>query len=124
MGAAAVMARTPSFYKHMMTSEAFIRHYTAVADASPAPVILYNVTMYTGVKLLADAVGALSEHPNIVGVKECGNDMQLLADYPSASAEDFRRALRIRDVLLLRARAHVHGVLALSGHQALQCATA
>ena len=40
------MARTPSFYKPQMTSEAFIRHFTAVADASPVP-YLYNVTMYT-----------------------------------------------------------------------------
>ena len=37
IGADAVMARTPSFYKPQMTSEAFIRHFTAVADASPVP---------------------------------------------------------------------------------------
>jgi 4-hydroxy-2-oxoglutarate aldolase len=52
-----------------------------VADASPAPVILYNVTMYTGVTLLPDAVEKLSEHPNIVGIKDSGNDMVHLGDY-------------------------------------------
>jgi 4-hydroxy-2-oxoglutarate aldolase len=85
-GVSAVMVRTPSFYKNMMTTEVFVQHFTAVADASPAPVILYNVTMYTGVTLQADAVGLLSRHPNIIGIKESGNDMQLLGDYLAASA--------------------------------------
>src|SRR5437870_12806179 len=41
----AVLVRTPSFFKSQMTSDAFVRHYTDVADASPVPVLLYNVTM-------------------------------------------------------------------------------
>ena len=80
-GADAVMARTPSFYKNMMTRDVFVQHFTEVADASPVPVILYNVTFYTAVTLGADAVAALSHHPNIIGIKESGNDMQLLGDY-------------------------------------------
>ena len=75
LGVDAVMVRTPSFFKPQMTSAAFVGHYTEVADASPAPVLLYNVTMYTGVNLLPDAVEELSEHPNIVGLKDSGNDM-------------------------------------------------
>jgi 4-hydroxy-2-oxoglutarate aldolase len=58
-----------------------VRHFTEVADASPAPVILYNVTMYTGVNLLPDAIEQLSAHPNVVGVKDSGNDMVHLGDY-------------------------------------------
>jgi 4-hydroxy-2-oxoglutarate aldolase len=117
LGASAVMVRTPSFYKNMMTSEAFVRHYTEVADASPAPVILYNVTIYTGVTLHADAVGLLSGHPNIVGVKESGNDMQLLADYVSASAgEDFVVLCGSATSFYSALALGVHGgVLALSG---------
>ena len=84
LGADAVMARTPSFYKPQMTSENFIRHYTEVADASPVPVLLYNVTMYTGVNLLPDAVEKLSEHPNIVGLKDSGNDMLQIGGLPHA----------------------------------------
>jgi 4-hydroxy-2-oxoglutarate aldolase len=87
IGADAVMARTPSFYKPQMTSENFIRHYTEVADASPVPVLLYNVTMYTGVNLLPDAVERLSEHPNIVGLKDSGNDMLQIGDYLTRSKE-------------------------------------
>jgi dihydrodipicolinate synthase/N-acetylneuraminate lyase len=89
LGADAVMARTPSFYKPQMTSENFIRHYTEVADASPVPVLLYNVTMYTGVNLLPDAVAKLSEHPNIVGLKDSGNDMLQIGDYLTRSTPDF-----------------------------------
>lgn len=81
LGVDAVMARTPSFYKPFMTTDIFVRHFTEVADVSPVPVILYNVTMYTGVNLLPDAVEQLSEHPNIVGIKDSGNDMVHLGDY-------------------------------------------
>ena len=48
IGVDIVLVRTPSFYKNVMTSDAFVRHYTAVADASPVPVLLYNVSMFTG----------------------------------------------------------------------------
>ena len=42
-GADAVLVRTPSFFKARMTADVFVRHYTAVADATPVPVLLYNV---------------------------------------------------------------------------------
>jgi 4-hydroxy-2-oxoglutarate aldolase len=124
LGVSAVMVRTPSFYKNMMTSEAFVRHYTEVADASPAPVILYNVTIYTGVTLQPDAIGLLSRHPNIVGVKESGNDMQLLADYVSASAgEDFVVLCGSATSFYSALALGVHGgVLALSGIVPDKCA--
>lgn len=74
LGADAVLVRTPSFFKGRMTHEAFIRHYTAVADACPVPVLLYNFTAVTGVNLLPETVAQLAQHPNIVGVKESGTD--------------------------------------------------
>jgi len=123
-GVTAVMVRTPSFYKNMMTSDAFVRHFTEVADASPAPVILYNVSLYTGVTLQPDAVGALSRHPNIVGIKESGNDMQLLADYLAASAgQDFVVLCGSATSLFSALALGVHGaVLALSGIVPDKCA--
>jgi 4-hydroxy-2-oxoglutarate aldolase len=88
-GADAVLVRTPSFFKNMMTSDVFVRHYVAVAEASPVPVLLYNVTMYTGVTLPPDAVGLLAAHPNVVGMKESGSDAALLADYIARSGPEF-----------------------------------
>jgi dihydrodipicolinate synthase/N-acetylneuraminate lyase len=116
IGADAVMARTPSFYKPQMTSDAFVRHYTEVADACPVPLLLYNVTMYTGVNLTADAVEKLSEHPNIVGLKDSGNDMLQIADYLSRSRPGFTVLAGAAPTLFTAAALGVHGaVLALAG---------
>jgi 4-hydroxy-2-oxoglutarate aldolase len=89
IGADAALVRTPSFFKPQMTSDLFVRHYTEVADASPIPVLLYNVTMFTGVNLLPDAVERLSSHPNIVGMKESGNDLAQISEYIARTPDDF-----------------------------------
>jgi len=88
-GVDAVLVRTPSFFKSQMTAEVFVRHYTEVADASPVPVLLYNVTMFTGVTLPADAVATLASHPNIVGMKESGSDIGLISEYIARTPDDF-----------------------------------
>src|SRR5437868_5139597 len=88
-GADYVLVRTPGFFKTQMTTDAFVRHYTAVADASPVPVLLYNFTALTGVNLLPAAVQVLAAHPNIVGMKESGGDMAQVADLVSLTPDDF-----------------------------------
>ena len=89
LGADAVLVRTPSYYKGRMTGDAFVRHYTAVADACPVPVLLYNYPAVTGVNLTADIVGRLAEHPNIAGVKETGSDTAQVAAFVDASNPEF-----------------------------------
>ncbi len=79
LGADAVLVRTPSFYKGRMTPDAFVTHYTAVADASPVPVLLYNFLAVTGVNLGPETVARLAEHPNIAGMKESGSEMAQIA---------------------------------------------
>ena len=88
-GVDAVLVRTPSFFKSQMTTEVFVRHYTEVAHASPVPVLLYNVTMFTGVTLTVDAVATLALHPNIVGIKESSSDIGLIAEYIARTPDDF-----------------------------------
>src|SRR5712691_12130775 len=88
-GADAVLVRTPGFFKTQMTTDAFVRHYTAVADASPIPVLLYNFTALTGVNLLPAAVTRLATHPNIVGMKESGGDVGQIADLVSSTPATF-----------------------------------
>jgi 4-hydroxy-2-oxoglutarate aldolase len=88
-GADAVLVRTPGFFKSQMTNEVFVRHYTAVADASPVPVLLYNFTAVTGVNLLPAAVWQLATHPNIIGMKESGGDMAQVNDLVSGTPDDF-----------------------------------
>lgn len=89
LGADAVLVRTPSYFKPLLTPEAFVAHYTAVADASPAPVVLYNFTALTGVTLAVDVVARLAEHPNIVGMKESGSDLTYVSALIDATPDDF-----------------------------------
>ena len=89
IGIDVALVRTPSFYKNVMTTEAFVRHYIAVADACPVPVLLYNVSMFTGVNLLPDAVERLAAHPNIIGMKESNADLVQLAETIARTPDDF-----------------------------------
>jgi 4-hydroxy-2-oxoglutarate aldolase len=89
LGVDAVLVRTPGFFKSQMTTDVFVRHYTAVADASPAPVLLYNFTAVTGVNLLPAAVSRLAAHPNIVGMKESGGDIAQVADLVNGTPKGF-----------------------------------
>src|SRR4029434_7957333 len=88
-GADAVLVRTPGFFKSQMTNDVFVRHYTAVADASPVPVLVYNFTPVTGVNLLPAAVWRLAVHPNIIGMKESGGDVAQMLDLVSGTPGDF-----------------------------------
>ena len=86
-----------------MTTDAFVRHYTAVADESPVPVLLYNFTAVTGVNLLPAAVARLAEHPNIVGMKESGGDIAQIAELVDGNAGRIRRPRRDDGDVLCRA---------------------
>ncbi len=88
-GADAVIVRTPGFYRGQMTTDALVRHYSLVADASPVPLLLYNVQMYTGVSLNPAGVERLAEHPNIVGIKESGGDIGQIAEVVSRTPRGF-----------------------------------
>lgn len=74
-GADAALVVTPGYFKARMTTAALVAHFTAVADASPIPVILYSVPANTGVDLPAEAVVTLSRHTNIIGLKDSGGDI-------------------------------------------------
>jgi dihydrodipicolinate synthase/N-acetylneuraminate lyase len=88
-GVDAVMVRTPSFYKSRMTGDALAAFYHAVADVSPVPVILYNVTVFTGINMAPEVVARLSAHPNIIGVKDSGGDVAVIAALASGSRPGF-----------------------------------
>lgn len=88
-GADLVLVRTPSFFKGQLTAATFIRHYTAVADVCPVPVLLYNFSALTGVTLPLEAVATLSIHENIVGFKESGPDMSYVGDLVGLAPEGF-----------------------------------
>jgi 4-hydroxy-tetrahydrodipicolinate synthase len=63
-----------------------IEHFTRIADASPVPVIMYNIPPRTGINMTAETVCTLAEHPNIIGVKEASciieQCMEIVRDKP------------------------------------------
>ena len=83
------MVRTPAFYKTRITPESLLQYYTAVADASPAPVILYNITGFTGVNLLPETAAELSHHPNVIGIKDSGGDITVISDLVAQCRQGF-----------------------------------
>lgn len=80
LGADAVLVRPPSYYKTQMTPDALVEHFRCVADASPVPVLLYNLPA-TGVVLTLPVVSALAAHPNIVGMKETSPELERLGQF-------------------------------------------
>jgi len=80
LGAHAAMVVTPNYYKPKMDSAAFVAFYQAVAEASPIPIAVYTMPPYTGIDIGVDAVVKLSQHPNIIGMKDSGGAMVKYAD--------------------------------------------
>ncbi len=76
-------------YYNKSTQSAIVRHYTYLADRLHKPIILYNVPGRTGFNISAAAVAELSQHPNIVGLKEASGDISYCVDVASRVAPDF-----------------------------------
>ncbi|NLN17280.1 MAG: dihydrodipicolinate synthase family protein [Firmicutes bacterium] len=77
-GADAAIIVNPHYYTGRMTAEVLIRHYTEVADASPIPIMIYNVPGFTGVNIAPETVAVLAGHDNIIGMKDTsGNIVQV-----------------------------------------------
>lgn len=74
-GADAVLVLTPHYYRSAITQETLADHFRAVADASAVPVLLYSMPALTGIKIETETIARLSEHPNIIGVKDSSNDV-------------------------------------------------
>jgi 4-hydroxy-2-oxoglutarate aldolase len=77
MGYKAAMVRTPFYYKNLVNrAEAQILYYRAVADQSRIPLIIYNWPQATGVDIPVEAVVAISEHPNVIAIKESSGNLE------------------------------------------------
>lgn len=77
IGADAMLVVSP--YYNKATQNGLIKSFTAVADASDKPIILYNVPSRTGCNITSETALALSKHPNIAGIKEASGNISQIA---------------------------------------------
>lgn len=90
-GAAAVLVLPPSYFRGQMAMQALVRHYHTVADASPVPIVIYNMPGSTGgLDLDAGTMIAIAEHPRVIGVKDSAGNVTKLADVAARARDGFR----------------------------------
>lgn len=77
MGYKLAMVRTPHYYKNLINrNEAQMLYYRAVADQTKIPLMIYNWPQTTGVDISCEAVAAISEHPNVIAIKESSGNLE------------------------------------------------
>jgi 4-hydroxy-2-oxoglutarate aldolase len=113
---------TPSYYKSKMDAAALTHYYQSVADASPLPVSIYNMPANTSIDMSAELIIKLSQHPNIIGLKDSGGNLAKLGQILRYARSGFQvlagSAGFLYPALCLGA---VGGVLALSNIAPQQC---
>lgn len=121
-GADFALILTPSFYKSEMKPAAYIKYFFAVADKTKIPVIIYNVPKFTGVDIEAETVAKLSEHKNIVGIKNSSENIRQTTEMIDQTPEEFATIIGTASVLYsgLSAGA-VGGILALANIAPNEC---
>jgi 4-hydroxy-tetrahydrodipicolinate synthase len=87
-GATGLLSVTP--YYNKPTPEGLFQHFSAVAEATPLPIMLYNVPGRTGCNMDASTVARLATIPTVVGVKEASGNIQQMAEIVRAVPPDFR----------------------------------
>jgi 4-hydroxy-2-oxoglutarate aldolase len=89
LGADAVLVLTPHYYRPQMSADALRRHFQAVADAAPVPVLLYSVPQFTGLPFPLALASAMAQHPRVGGIKESSGDVGLLQRIVAATPASF-----------------------------------
>ena len=83
-GADAVLVRPPSYYASLLPPGALADHFRRVADASPVPIVVYNIPKYTHVMLQDSTLRALADHGRIAGFKDSSGDLKVFAGFRAA----------------------------------------
>ena len=88
-GADVALVLNPYYYKDSYTESVLKQYFQDVAEASPVPVMLYNMPKNTGVNLSAKLVIEMSKHSNVTGVKDSSGNLVQIADICAGTSPDF-----------------------------------
>lgn len=108
-GVDAILSVCP--YYNKPTQEGIIAHFTAIADASPVPVLLYNVPGRTVINMKADTIVKLAAHPNIIGIKDAGGSIEQSMELAARAPEDFLLLSGDDNLVTTMASVGWHGVI-------------
>ena len=89
LGAHAALVVTPFYYGGRMNEAALFKHFTEVADRAAIPIMIYNVTKFTNINVGVGLVARLSQHPNIIGIKDSNGNVSTLGEMVNAVDPDF-----------------------------------
>ena len=89
IGADCALVVTPSYFKGSMKPQILYDHFVAVAESSKIGILVYNVPQFTGINLEPEWVAKLSEHPNIVGMKDSSGNIGQLSEIIHFSEKGF-----------------------------------
>ncbi len=92
LGYDVALVRTPHFYRPQMQPANLLAFYRTVADRSPIPVLIYSVPVFTAYDMAPELVIELAEHPNIIGIKESGGDVEKIRRMAEATCHIKRTA--------------------------------
>lgn len=85
----AFLVLTPFYYGVSENQKELTDFYIELAEFSPRPILVYNMPKYTGFEVLPAVIQSLCQHPNIIGIKYSGNNMDTLMNYHQVSDESF-----------------------------------
>lgn len=109
LGANAALIITP--YYNRPTQDGIFRHFSAIAEATSIPIILYNHLGRTGQNIQIETFKRLMEIPNIVGIKECSGNITQISDFIEAARES-----RPQFSILTGDDPHILPVMSMGGH--------
>jgi 4-hydroxy-2-oxoglutarate aldolase len=89
-GANAVLVISPHYFLKRMTEPALLAHFRAVADASPLPMLLYNMPAYSHIVLSPAFVHEMAQHDNVIGMKDSAGNIPVLQQYLEAQNDGFK----------------------------------
>ena len=122
LGADAALVLSPSFYQASLSPEAIRRHYVAIAEASPIPVLIYNVPKFTHLNLPLEVIAELSHHPKIAGVKDSAGNLTQLLELRERSNADFQILIGSDAIFFAGLAHHFNGaVLAIANLVPREC---